>query len=122
MQLGRLRRCSIGCPLCCHASIGVYWQLRLIEALAHVLIDPTRYERVLEGQRYNPNSELFYGGLSQIRANSTPVGTPLSDPFAMIMQYADTQSVEDLDANLVGFPRPLAARIRGAAAIAHYSL
>lgn len=46
----------------------------------------------------------------------------LSDPFAVIMRYADDQIIDDLDANLVGFPGALAARIRAAAAIALYSL
>ena len=103
-------------------AIGAYWQLRLIEALGHVLIDPARYDRVLEGQRYNANNELLYGGLSQMRANIALARMALSDPFAVIMRYADDQIIDELDANLVRFPGALAARIRAAAAIALHSL
>lgn len=57
-----------------------------------------------------------------MRANSALARMALSDPFAVIMRYADDQIIDDLDANLVRFPGALAARIRAAAAIALHSL
>jgi len=53
--------------------IGAFWQRRLLESYARILIDPSRFEHLEDGHRLNVRSELAYGRISQQRARSAPL-------------------------------------------------
>ncbi|MFN6980954.1 MAG: transposase family protein [Brevundimonas sp.] len=99
--------------------LGSLWQRRILESCARLLIDPDRYEHLDQGRRYTPHADLLGGG-GTVRAHGALGRMASADTLSTILAYARVEQIERLEANLPGMAKPLANRIRNAAAVALY--
>ncbi|MCC4292792.1 TniQ family protein [Brevundimonas aurantiaca] len=99
--------------------LGSLWQRRILESCARLLIDPDRYEHLDQGRRYTPHADLLWGG-GAVRAHGALGRMASADMLSTILAYARVEQIERLETNLPGMAKPLANRIRNAAAVALY--
>lgn len=100
--------------------LGAFWQRRLLENCARLLVDPARYEHLQQGQRLNIHAELAYGRNGQARARRSLGRMATSDLFSLVLAYADDVPLQSLERRVAAWPRPIAARLRQAASVAIY--
>lgn len=95
------------------------WQRRILESCARLLIDPNRYEQLDQGRRYTPHADLLWGR-GVMRAYGALGRMASADALSTILAYAEDEQIERIEASLPIVVKPLAARIRNAAAVALY--
>ena len=106
----------------CFTSIGAFWQRRLLESCARLLIDPTRFAHLEDGQRLNVHAELAYGRIGQERARSALGQLANSDLLCLLLAYAGEKHLAELAPRIRAWPAPLTKRVASAAAVALYIL
>lgn len=107
----------------CYPSMGAFWQRRLLEGCARLLIDPTRFEHLEDGHRLNVHAELSYGRHNgHSRARSVHARLAASDPLSLLLAYVDEGRLAELEPRIKAWPAPLTKRVASAAAVALYML
>lgn len=101
-------------------SIGAFWQRRLLESCARILIDPSRFDHLEDGRRLNVHAELAYGRIGQKRARSALGGLATSDLLSLLFAYAEDSRLAEMEARIRRWPASLTKRIGPAAAVALY--
>ncbi|WP_207896342.1 hypothetical protein, partial [Brevundimonas sp. 357] len=100
--------------------IGAFWQRRLLESCARLLIDPSRFEHLEGGYRLNVHSELAYGRIGQQRARSALGQLATSDLFSLLFAYVEERHLTEMEQRIRRWPSPLINRVAAAAAVALY--
>lgn len=107
----------------CFTSMGAFWQRRLLEGCARLLIDPTRFEHLEDGRRLNVHAELSYGRRNgHNRARSVHARLAASDPLSLLLAYVDEGRLAEFEPRIKAWPAPLTKRVASAAAVALYML
>lgn len=105
----------------CFTSMGAFWQRRLLEACARLLIDPNRFAHLEAGRQLNVHAELSYGRRnSHARARSVLARLAASDPLCLLLAYADEHQLLHFEERIRAWPTPLTNRMASAAAVAIY--
>lgn len=101
-------------------SIGAFWQRRLLECCARIVIDPSRFEHLEDGHRLNVHAELAYGRIGQQQARSSLGGLATSDLLSLLFAYVGESHLSEMEPRIRSWPAPLAKRVGTAAAVALY--
>ena len=100
--------------------IGAFWQRRLLESCARILIDPSRFEHLEDGHRLNVHSELAYGRIGQQRARSALGRLATSDLLSLLFAYVEERHLAEMEQRIRRWPAPLTNRVAAAASVALY--
>ena len=107
----------------CFTSMSAFWQRRLLEGCARLLIDPTRFTHLEAGSQLNVHAELSYGRRnSYARARSVHARLAASDPLCLLLAYAEEHHLMHLEERIRAWPEPLTNRVASAAAVALYMI
>lgn len=101
-------------------SIGAFWQRRLLDCCARLLIDPSRFEHLEGGHRLNVHAELAYGRIGQQRARSALGLLATSDLLSLLFAYIEERHLTEMEQRIRRWPSPLTNRVAAAAAVALY--
>lgn len=101
-------------------SIGAFWQRRLLDCCARLLIDPSRFEHLEGGHRLNVHAELAYGRIGQQRARSALGQLATSDLLSLLFAYIEERHLTEMEQRIRRWPSPLINRVAAAAAVALY--
>ncbi|MNV11144.1 hypothetical protein D3C71_1016980 [compost metagenome] len=103
-----------------YPSIGAFWQRRLLENCARILIDPSRFEHLSDGHRMNVHAQLAYGRIGQQRARSALGRLATSDLLSLLFAYAQERHLAEMEQRIRRWPTPLINRAAAAASVALY--
>ncbi len=103
-----------------YPSIGPFWQRRLLENCARILIDPSRFEHLSDGRRMNVHAELAYGRIGQQRARSALGRLAKSDLLSLLFAYVEERHLAEMEQRIRRWPAPLINRVAAAASVALY--
>lgn len=101
-------------------SIGAFWQRRLLDSCARLLIDPSRFEHLEGGHRLNVHAELAYGRIGQQRARGALGRLATSDLLSLLFAYIEERRLTEMEQRIRRWPSPLINRVAAAAAVALY--
>jgi len=87
-----------------YPSIGAFWQRRLLEICARILIDPSRFEHLSDGHRMNVHAELAYGRIGQQRARSALGRLATSDLLTLLFAYVQERHLAEMEQRITGWP------------------
>ncbi len=100
--------------------IGAFWQRRLLETCARILIDPSRFVHLFDGRQANVHAELAYGRIGQERARGPLGRLASSDPLVVLFAYAHERHLAEMERRIRSWPAPLVNRAAAAASVALY--
>ncbi|MEN5364443.1 hypothetical protein [Brevundimonas intermedia] len=103
-----------------YPSIGAFWQRRLLETCARILIDPSRFEHLSDGHQMSVHAELAYGRIGQQRARSALGRLATSDLLSLLFAYVQERHLAEMEQRIRGWPAPLINRVAAAASVALY--
>lgn len=104
----------------CFPLLGAFWQRRILESCARILIDPSVFQHLEDGRRLNVHAELAHGRIGQQKARSLLGSLATSDLMSLLFAYMGESQLTKLEPRMRRWPAPLAKRVAGAAAVALY--
>lgn len=104
----------------CFPFVGAFWQRRILETCARILIDPLLFNHLSDGHRLNVHAELAFGRVGQQKARSLLGSLATSDILSLLFAYIGEGELERLEPRIRHWPAPLARRVGAAAAVALY--
>ena len=104
----------------CFPFLGAFWQRRIVESCARILIDPAIFEHLEDGRRLNVHAELAFGRVGQKKARNALGNLATSDLLSLLFAYMGESQLEKMEARVRCWPAPLARRVASATAVALY--
>lgn len=104
----------------CFPMLGAFWQRRILESCARVLIDPLLFDHLEDGRRLNVHAELAYGRIGQQKARSVLGNLATSDLLSLLFAHMEEGALARFERRIRHWPAPIAKRVGAAAAVALY--